>query len=408
MQAKEDKPELSCAKCGSCSVVCPVFRVDSRESLTARGKMHLLATELADHPSAVFENLFSQCLLCGACEQVCPRRLPITDIVSRARSRFSLFYGRRGLQKVAARSVLARPGLLEGLVRLGISLNRIMALPHHSGLRIKLGLLEKRSDKAGGDQVVEQGSIQTGLSYFAGCFALHLQPSIAAATKKLLARCGQDSHPVAGQSCCGLAAWSAGDRDQARTLARNNIKAFASTKGPIITSCASCSSHLITYPDLFAQDDPWHDRARQFADRVEEFTGFFNRRLPGLKGDTATLLRVFYHDPCHLRFTENGISAPRQLLAGMGLQVVEPENGPSCCGQGGLFNLAYPELSERIFKNTGSAALAGQPDCITTTCSGCLMQYQQELARQRESTRVMHLAVLLAELLAGQQENEKG
>ena len=97
--------------------------------MTARGKMHLLATELADHPSAVFENLFSQCLLCGACQQVCPRNLPITDIISKARSRFTTFYGRGGLQKVVARSVLSHPGLLEGLVRAGISLKRINGLP---------------------------------------------------------------------------------------------------------------------------------------------------------------------------------------------------------------------------------------------------------------------------------------
>ena len=53
-------------------MVCPVFRADGREVLTARGKMHLLTTELVEKPSAVFEDRFSRCLLCGACEQVCP------------------------------------------------------------------------------------------------------------------------------------------------------------------------------------------------------------------------------------------------------------------------------------------------------------------------------------------------
>jgi len=405
------KPELSCAKCGSCSVVCPVFRVDGRESMTARGKMHLLATDLADHPSAVFENLFSQCLLCGACEQVCPRNLPLTDIISKARSRFSTFYGRGGLQKVVARSVLARPGLLERLVRAGISLKRINGLPAHSGLRLKLGLLETRSPKKGTDLsfCLHKGlgrpekhkkinlSPFSDISYFTGCLARHLQPSVAEATGELLVRCGQSSHVPVDQYCCGLAAWSAGRRDQARILARKNIEAFESLSGPIITSCASCSSHLFTYPHLFSKDDLWHRRAQQFADRVQEFTAFFCEYLPEPQPDTGSSLQIFCHDPCHLRFTANGQETPRALLARMGLQIVEPENGPSCCGQGGLFHLAYPETSAKIFHTIHSRALACQPDCITTTCSGCLMQYQY----QQEDIRVVHLAVLLNELFTG-------
>ena len=381
--------------------MCPVFRVDGRESMTARGKMHLLATDLSDRPSAVFENLFSQCLLCGACEQVCPRNLPLTDIISRARSRFSTFYGRGGVQKVAARSVLARPGLLEGLVRAGISLKRIQALPVSSGLRLRLGLLEERQ------QTPETRSLQSehrnrnakgassAISYFTGCLARHLQPSVAEATKELLSRCAYDTALPTGQCCCGLAAWSAGKRGQARSLAKKNIQAFADMEGPVITSCASCSSHLLTYPDLFPQDDPWHERAQQFADRVQEFSSFFGQELSKIQLPAGDRSEVFYHDPCHLRFVENGRTAPRSLLAAMGFKLVENENGPSCCGQGGLFHLGYPETSAKIFQKISRPVLALHPDYITTTCSGCLMQYQQGLSRNQEQVKVIHLALLL-------------
>jgi len=402
VQEKHTITEQDCAKCGACGVVCPVFRVDGRESLTARGKMHLLSTDFAEDPSAVFEHLFSRCLLCGACEQVCPRNLPITDIISKARSRFSTFYGQGGLQKVVARSVLARPGLLEGLVRAGISLKRIKALPAHSGLRLKLGLLETRTgcpDSSAADQ--ERGA--SGSSYFTGCLARHLQPSVAAATRDLLRRCGQNVDEPSGQCCCGLAAWSAGKREQATSLARRNIRAFSGSDGPIITSCASCSSHLFSYPDLFASDDPWQERAQQFAGRVREFTTFFNESLPEANVAAEPSVQAFYHDPCHLRFKENGRKAPRALLKKMGIQIVEPEDGPSCCGQGGLFHLGYPEVSDRIFNKALNRALVCCPDCITTTCSGCLMQYQQGMIWRQEKVRVVHAAVLLAEMFTGEQ-----
>jgi glycolate oxidase iron-sulfur subunit len=206
------------------------------------------------------------------------------------------------------------------------------------------------------------------------------------------------AHTPADQHCCGLAAWSAGKRKQARELARKNIQAFADSEGPIITSCASCSSHLLAYPTLFTENDPWHDKALAFAERVQEFTSFFDAKLPGLartENPQHPEQRVFYHDPCHLRCKEKGMSSPRSLLQKIGVQIVEPENGPRCCGQGGLFHIACPEHSAQIFAKSSKQALADSPDYITTTCSGCLMQFQEGLTQQGQQIEVMHLALLL-------------
>ncbi|MDU9048138.1 MAG: (Fe-S)-binding protein [Candidatus Electrothrix sp. Rat3] len=404
--------ELNCAKCGACAVVCPVFRIDGREVLTARGKMHLLTTKLADHPSTTFEDLFSRCLLCGTCEQVCPRQLPITDLISQARSSFSPFYGPNGLKKVAVCNALTHPVLLDGLVKAGISLQRLQSLPALSGLRLKLGLLEERkgpsllknNDTPSRQDQEEQPA--SALSYFTGCFARHIQPSIAEATQTLLNKSNLPPAQVPdGQYCCGLAAWSAGKREQARELARKNIQAFSASSladAPIITSCASCSSHLLAYPTLFTEHDPWHGKAVAFADRVQEFTSFFDDKLPVLpRIDTPEhpKQRIFYHDPCHLRFKEKGMRTPRSLLHKAGAHILEPENGPLCCGQGGLFHLACPEHSAQIFQKSSKQALAESPDCVTTICSGCLMQYQEGLARQGQQVKAVHMAILLADCL---------
>ena len=381
--------ELNCAKCGACAVVCPVFRIDGREVLTARGKMYLLTTELADHPSAVLEDRFSRCLLCGACEQVCPRHLPITESISRARGTFSRFYGPNGLKKAAACTALGHAVLLDGLVKAGISLRRLHTLPAYSGLRLKLGLLEEKSlvsSPPTNNITPQEGQTTTSLNYFTGCVARHIQPSIAEATQTLVQFCDMPpAHIPAHQSCCGLAAWSAGKREQACSLARKNILAFSGTEGPIITSCASCSSHLLAYPALFAEDDPWHGKAVAFAERVREFTSFFDEKLPlssHIHTAGTSKQKVFYHDPCHLRFKDKGMVTPRSLVQKTGMQIVEPEDGPRCCGQGGLFHIACPEHSLQIFQKSSKQALADSPDYITTTCSGCLLQFQEGLARQ--------------------------
>ena len=402
--SRMELPETRCAKCGACVTVCPVFRAEGRESLTARGRMHLLRLSEGKSASAMLENLFSRCLLCGACEQSCPRRLPITEIIAQTRGNFSSLYGPHGLQKNMVRSLLGHPRLLEGMVKAGVSLRRIQQLPLSSGLRLRLALPEDRlsSNKAelAVPAVSEQSAALNDISYFSGCFAQHLRPSIARATGALLRQLDLSMYTPPGQRCCGLAAWGAGHIEQARKQAQKNIQAVSGSSGPILASCASCSSHLHTYPSLFAEDDPWRARAQAFAQRVQEFTTFFQNILQAPKG-LANDHRIFYHDPCHLRWQPEGMGTPRTLLQQAGFSIVEPEDGPHCCGQGGLFHLACPEISKKIFQQSSRQALAGRPTCITSTCSGCLMQYQLGLAQQGQSNvRVVHMALLLQEALA--------
>jgi glycolate oxidase iron-sulfur subunit len=400
-EISKESLEYNCAKCGACVPVCPVFRAEGREALTARGRMHLLMNSLGQPPSALLADVFARCLLCGACEQVCPRHLPITRLIAEARSRFPLLLGPASLQKAVSCAVLSRPTLLEGLMKAGFILNQVLALPKKSGLRLKLALKEECPVPVLQPLPESEPQAQpaAGLAYFVGCFAQHIQPSIATATERLLRRCNLNAEVPAAQCCCGLAAWSSGKLEQARDLARRNIAAFAGTERPIITSCASCSTHLLAYPTLFAEHDPWHEQARLFASRVQEFAAFFNQYLPIR---TNLSRRIFWHDPCHLRFQEDGMKNPRLLLGKMGFVLLEPEDGPRCCGQGGLFHRACPETAAKIFRRSCEQARAGQPDCIISTCSGCLMQYQQGLAGQGGKIRVAHLAVLLEEALGGE------
>ncbi len=395
----ERENPLNCAKCGACTVVCPVFRVSPRESLTARGKMHLLSLPFAGAPSRHFQDIFSQCLLCGACEQACSRHLPITALITEARARFPWFYGAHPLQKSVVRKALANPGLLEKLVRAGISLQRIGALPARSGLRLKLGLLEAPVAEIPAEESLHEVNTGESVSYFSGCLARYLQPSVGRATARLATVAGHSLDSPAAQGCCGLAAHAAGRKDEARDLAWNNILAFAGSSGPVLTSCASCSSHLAAYPELFRDDPEKSAKARDFAGRVVEFCTFFLEQSE-LQPKSRQARKVFYHDPCHLRHSDSGRTNPRRLIDRIeNVERVEPANGPHCCGQGGLFHLGYPEISSNIFQQCAKNGLERAPDVVVTTCSGCLMQWQQGREEQDLPVKVSHLAVLLADCL---------
>jgi len=389
-----------CVHCGSCTSVCPVYRATGRESLTARGKLHLLGTEFAAHPSPVFQDLFAQCLLCGACENTCPRRVPTRELIVEARSRFPALYGRHGLRKVGARFALARPALLEGLVRGGVMLSNLELLPADSGLRRKLGLLESMVEShLDRKEAVPARKIEkaTGIHYFAGCLARYLQPSVAQAAGRLTERL--TSSPLLQppeQVCCGLVAWSAGAKEEARQLAKRNILAFAGSSGSILTSCASCSAHLAMYPKLFADDPEWREQAELFSARVREFSTFILAAAGNVGLRASEDRRVFYHQPCHLRFDPANSGAADMLLRGVaGVTLAESAEGPLCCGQGGLFHLGYPELTERIFASAHAACTATAADLVVTSCSGCLLQWQAGLALRRSRVLAVHLAVFL-------------
>ncbi len=398
-------PAIKCAKCGACSAVCPVFRNSGRESHTARGKLHLLDVLGLDKASTEFVDIFSACLLCGACSAICPRSIDISKELVIARESFSAVAGPHGYEKYLTRKLLATPGSLAGLRVLGSAGEKLIGayLPEDSGLRLRLAMFKGNlpgkassgTKKFSPTQLKETKKI----NWFPGCAARYLYPDSLDSCRSLFANIGIT--PVFSNSlaCCGLADWAAGDIKGAQKKGRQNIQILEETDGPIMVSCASCLAQLQQYPKLFAEEGGWQDRAEKMTSRLVEFSAFLEKHelvdQTEVK-ERGTKLRVFYHDPCHLRHNNQIIDNSRdQLRKSENVEVLELPDGPRCCGQGGLFHIAHPEISGRIRDALVKDVLKLQPDVITTTCSGCLMQWQQGLAAAGSHVKAEHLAQVL-------------
>ncbi len=391
----------SCAKCGACTAVCPVYQVTGKESLTARGRLHLLE-KMGDAPhSREFLEIFSKCLLCDACRHSCPRHIDLPAMIAAARHDFPRLSGHGSFSRFLLRKCLSNPPLLAGL---GVLLRK---LPINSGLRLKLGLLKESSSPDATEPLAlldRAGEPPADLKIFSGCFAHHLTPEITgAATGLITEKTNRRPATPDKQSCCGIAAYSSGDLEEARRLARINIAAFDGSDGPIIILCGSCYSHLGKYPELLADDDEWRERARTFSERTREMADFLtatDHHRPEAKKvhKNSAVRRIFYHDPCHLRYNPELRNAPRQLIQQLpGVELVEPEQGPQCCGLGGLFNLAHPDLSSQIAGRLIDSIGTADPDLVVTTCSGCLIQLREKLAEAGSRAKVRHLALFLAD-----------
>jgi len=402
--------EIKCAKCGACSAVCPVFRRSGRESHTARGKLHLLDVLGLEKSSTEFVDIFSACLLCGACSAICPRSIDISKELVTARESFSSVAGPHGYEKYLTRKLLTVPGSLAGLRVLGSTGEKLLGsyLPDDSGLRLRLAIF--KDNPSGRDSVKKRKPSSLPLkdtknvSWFPGCSARYLYPDSLDSCRSLFANIGITPVFSNSQTCCGLADWVAGDLKGAQKKGRQNIRILEETDGPIMVSCASCFAQLQQYPKLFAEEKDWQNRAKKIALRLVEFSTFLKEKDAVKQTDVKEndpRLRVFYHDPCHLRHNNQIIDNSREQLTKSGnAEVLELPDGPRCCGQGGLFHIAHPEISGKIRDALVKDVLKLKPDIITTTCSGCLMQWQQGLAAAGSKVKVEHLAQVLEKIKA--------
>lgn len=401
----------SCAKCGACTSVCPVYQVTGQESLTARGRLHLLEKITEAKHSEAYLDIFSKCLLCDACHQVCPRNINLPVKVVETRQNFPQLFGQKAFVRSLVKSCLSHQKILAGIGKfLKISTALLDKLPVNSGLRLKLDLPETKEHVRTPKKNLRPDEISTyspaKSMLFPGCFAQHLNPEITSATIKLIAK-GEHGSPdiPKGQTCCGLAFYSSGNIGQARQQARLNINAFGATDLPIIVACGSCYSHLANYPTLLANDSEWHPQALAFASRLRELSSFLNTQpfsSNNAIGEPNQLAktRVIYHAPCHLRYKPETGNAARHMLNSLPqVELVELPNGSQCCGFGGLFNLAHLDISEQISGKLIGNILSANPDLIVTTCSGCLIQLRQQLATSRSHTKVHHLSQVLTEMI---------
>ncbi|MBU1417308.1 MAG: (Fe-S)-binding protein [Proteobacteria bacterium] len=359
---------------------------------------------LADS-SPVFVDIFSACLLCGACSAVCPRQINVCRELVAARATFSSLAGPHGYEKFLARKLLDYPAGLNGLRILGRAGEKLLGarLPKDSGLRLRLAQF---SEDAFTSLAREKGlsAPLTGepLTWFPGCASRYLFPDMLSSCRSLLAGSGYSLNLPGELACCGLAAWAAGDMEGARKSGRRNIQILEASEGPVLVSCASCFAHLGHYPELFADQGEWQQRAEKVASRLVELSVFLalqsdsEEKRPELSGEK---LRVYYHAPCHLRHGSAASDQAHRLLQETGrAEVLELPGGQRCCGQGGLFHVAHPELSASIRDQLVTDVLALQPQVVTSTCSGCLMQWQQGLTAAGSRVKVLHLAQLLEQM----------
>lgn len=383
-----------CVACGLCLPYCPTYRKTESEADSPRGRVMLLRalfegrlkaeSELAGH--------LHRCLLCRACEAVCPAGVAVGALMDGGRA---VLAGRGYRPRPMARglaAVLTSPRLLGGVRR----------------VRFRPGYPAPR----------HQGAV----SLFLGCVGTLMDAVSVRAAIFVLNRLGYDVHIPPGQGCCGAMDQHGGNRERAEALARKNIAAFhapprpgcgrAGERGaaypawhrspapfpegkgevwPILFFASGCGASLVAY-------DRYGETGAQFAERAMDIVSFL-AQAPGWDGlDIAPLAEtVAVHEPCTARNVLRNAAASYRLLERIPAARLVPLPGnDQCCGSAGLYFLSQPQLAAALRLDKMAAVRSVAPRYVVSTNYGCARWLGKKWGEEGPLAEVLHPVTLLA------------
>jgi iron-sulfur cluster protein len=404
---------LRCVRCGACANVCPIYALVGGHNYghVYIGAIGLILTYFY-HGRANARAIVQNCLNCQACKSVCPAGIDLPRLIKEVYGEILRQEGPRPMKKRLLGRVLKNRRLFHFLLRRASLAQKpltrkgdmIRHLPFFFGKEHGFRSLPAIARIPFRDrwqnlyQPPEHPRYRAGL--FGGCLVDFVYPEQGEALLKILQEHQVQVDYPQGQTCCGLPAKMMGEPEIATAVARQNLAALdPADYDYILTLCASCGSHLKeTYPRLLAAEPGLSVKARQFAQKVIDFSSFMTEVLK-VKPEQflARHKKVAYHAPCHLCRGLGVTAAPRELLATAGLEYLAARDEDVCCGMAGSYSVAFPELSAELLKKKLDAVEETGAELLVTDCPGCVLQLKGGLDKRGSKVQVKHIAEAVAE-----------
>jgi len=390
-----------CVKCGLCLPHCPTFRLTGNEADSPRGRislMQMLEQPDTDWSPGLFRHL-DQCLMCHACEAMCPSGVPFGSLMDTSREllqqqrRDTLWQHasqRTGLALLTTRSgrKLTAAGL--SLIR-PLSLHRLPGMP--ASIRRLLRMLPEPAWIPDSAPRSAMPAARGRVSLFTGCTGDLFDSNTLDAARHLLDRLGYTVEQPRRQGCCGALHQHGGRPRQARQLALGNLQAFADNSEPVLAVASGCCVHLQQYADLYPETG-------DFSQRATDVIAFLADRHAGDLAFRPLQENVALYLPCTQR-NVLGTAALGKIMTWipqLGITTINPDGG--CCGAAGSYMLTQPELSERLGEAMVDKVVASGCRILLSTNIGCSLQLRGGLRQRGVDVEIIHPLALLSRQLA--------
>jgi len=373
---------FTCAQCGYCQDVCPIYDEIPWESASPRGKLYWIKRILTN--GILRENIegddnfverIYQCTLCGRCHKVCQTNLDTVSIWNAARAEIHV----RGKQPKEL-------NILEGNIK-----ETRNPYGMHEDTRLDW------TDYTDYNAPPEKKKAE--VAYFVGCTTAFKSANheTAHAISVILDHL-EENWTLLGEDewCCGIPMMMSGDDENTRVLVEHNLQAIKNRGVKLlITGCPSCYRM-------------WKKEIPQFLHRempfeVKHFTEYIVDKM-----NSGELFlqesddKITFHDPCELSRLCCIVEEPRTILNAMSTEFRETKENRMdvrCCGGGGLLEATNSNLRMNIAQNRLNQVDESKAEILTSCCTSCNKTFLDALREQGRDIRVLDLAVYIAEKL---------
>jgi glycolate oxidase iron-sulfur subunit len=374
----------TCVACGLCLPHCPTYRLTGEESASPRGRIAAMKEVAAgEDRSPAFSAFMDRCLVCRACEDVCPSHVPFGRMMEAAREQIEPTRTRRSrfVHWLGFHWLLPHPSL----IRIATALQPVLRpiLP----ARLRAMVPERASPLAALPRVTDPPGFEVRgtVALLAGCVQDRWFHHVNLATIRVLSRAGWRVTVPRGQACCGALAAHNGRLAIARRLARRARHAFADAD-VVVVNAAGCGAHMQTYEELLPGT----------ALPVIDLMAFLAEHGLGETTLHPLPVRVAYHDACHALRAQHIHDAPRALLARIpGLELVEIRDGDRCCGAAGIYAATQPAMAGALGRGKAVAVEATGATIVASANPGCSVQINGHLQTDGAAIEVVHPVELL-------------
>jgi heterodisulfide reductase subunit D len=346
-----------CLDCGKCTSVCPISWRQPEFSPRAIVE----AARPAGDQEVLQDDRLWECLTCGRCIQVCP-----SDV------RFLSFV--RDLRTVA------RSTNVGGHCSHGATIQTWMRMMADPDLKQdRLGWLAPVSSRS------LRVSEQSDTVYFVGCLPYYevlfgkigaQGVEIAQSAVKVLNHLGIEPMVLADERCCGHDLLWEGEVDAFRELVRLNTEMLHATGASrIVTTCAECARTL-------RMDYPLEMEVLHISQLLAE-------SLPEMAPSVSR--RVTYQDPCRLGRHLAVYEPPRQVMASLGLELLEMgyNRGKAvCCGTSAWTHCGATAKAIQVDRLREASATGAE--ILVTACAKCQIHFKcaQDDPRLEDELRI--------------------
>lgn len=395
-----------CLECGKCTAVCPVSRYDHRFS-----PRRTVGRALMRHDEALLaDDRLWACLTCLCCSQVCPAAVAYTELTLAVRTEAC---------KLGTATVCTHGETIHSWMRMmtnpSLKQNRLDWLTGgQTTARRRLSVTAAPQLPNNQQPITHQElhvSAESDTLFFVGCAPYFYAQfghigvdgiNVAQATVRILNALGIAPQVLADERCCGHDLLWEGDEQGFLRLAELNA-ALVRQSGVrrIVTSCPECARALkVDYAahGILLEVEVLH-LAELLADAdMQNLRRGTQDRLDGPR------LRVTYQDPCRLGRHLGIYAAPRQVIEGLGFDLVEmPRNRENavCCGTNGWTHCGA--ANRQIQGNRLHEAQSTGADVMVTACLKCQIHFRCSLQDRQLgaeiAVEIKDLATLVAEHL---------